>query len=129
MTTKCDAVLGHAPLAQVALHVSDVDRAETFYRDVLGLTALFRFGDLAFFDMSGVRLLLEGGHEVQQKRDDACLYFRVEAIDAAVGRLVARGVYFERSPHLVARMPDHEVWMAFFRDPDGHLLALTEERR
>ncbi|MEF9996312.1 MAG: VOC family protein [Burkholderiaceae bacterium] len=70
MTTKCDAVLGHAPLAQVALHVSDVDRAETFYRDVLGLTALFRFGDLAFFDMSGVRLLLEGGHEAQPKRDD-----------------------------------------------------------
>lgn len=129
MTTKSDSVLGHAPLAQVAIHVSDIDRAEVFYRDVLGLRSLFRFGQLAFFDMAGVRLLLEGGHEVLQKREDTCLYFRVEAIDRAVGQLSSLGVYFERPPQLAARMPDHELWMAFFRDPDGHLLAVMEERR
>jgi methylmalonyl-CoA/ethylmalonyl-CoA epimerase len=38
-------------------------------------------------------------------------------------------VTFIDAPHLVARMPDHELWMCFFRDPDEHLLALMCERR
>lgn len=120
---------GVGPLGQVALHVSDADRAEAFYRDKLGLTPLFRFGQLVFFDMAGVRLMLEGGHEPTGKRDEVCLYFRVEAIDRAAGELTARGVYLERPPQMVARMPDHELWMCFFRDPDGTLLAYMEERR
>lgn len=120
---------GIGPLGQVALHVSDADRAEAFYRDKLGLVPLFRFGQLVFFDMAGVRLMLEGGHEPTGKRDEVCLYFRVEAIDRAAGELTARGVYLERPPQMVARMPDHELWMCFFRDPDGTLLAYMEERR
>lgn len=120
---------GVGPLGQVALHVSDADRAEAFYRDKLGLVPLFRFGQLVFFDMAGVRLMLEGGHEPTGKRDEVCLYFRVEAIDRAAGELTARGVYLERPPQMVARMPDHELWMCFFRDPDGTLLAYMEERR
>jgi methylmalonyl-CoA/ethylmalonyl-CoA epimerase len=116
-------------LGQVALHVSDPDRAEAFYRDKLGFAPLFRFGQTVFFDMAGVRLMLEGGHEPTGKRDEVCLYFRVESIDRAAGELSARGVYLERAPQMVARMPDHELWMCFFRDPDGTLLAYTEERR
>ncbi len=46
-------------IGQISLAVQDVDRAEAFYRDILLLRELFRFGDLAFFDCSGVRLLLE----------------------------------------------------------------------
>ena len=30
-------------------------------------------------------------------------------------------------PHLVAPMPDHDLWMAFIRDPDGHLIGLMME--
>ena len=127
--TKRDSVLGAAGLGQVALQVSDIDRAEGFYRDVLGLRPLYRFGELAFFDLAGPRLMLEGGHEVHGPSDSLCLYFSVSELESVVGRLVARGVYFERPPQLVARMPDHELWMAFFRDPDGHLFGLMEERR
>ncbi|GAB4472885.1 MAG: hypothetical protein OHK0044_16820 [Burkholderiaceae bacterium] len=123
-----DAGLGR--IGQIALHVADADRAERFYRDTLGLAPLFRFGDLVFFDCDGVRLMLEGGHAPHGPGQSAfCVYFRVSGIDAAVATLKAAGVYFEHPPHLVAKMPDHELWMAFFRDPDSNLLALMEERR
>jgi len=116
-------------IGQIALHVSDVDRAERFYRDTLGLPPLFRFGNLVFLDCAGVRLMLEGGHESTGRREQFCVYFRVSQIEAVVAALRARQVYFERDPQLVARMPDHELWMAFMHDPDGNLLALMEEKR
>ena len=117
------------PIGQIALHVSDVDRAERFYRDTLGLPLLFSFGNLVFFDCAGVRLMLEGGHESTGRREQFCVYFRVAAIEAVVAALRLRQVYFEREPQLVAKMPDHELWMAFLHDPDGNPLALMEEKR
>jgi methylmalonyl-CoA/ethylmalonyl-CoA epimerase len=117
-------------IGQIALHVSDADRAERFYRNTLGLTALFRFGNLAFFDCAGVRLMLEGGHEPRGPGHAAfCIYFPVVGIEGEVARLKSAGVYFEREPQMIAKMPDHELWMAFFRDPDNNLLALMEEKR
>jgi methylmalonyl-CoA/ethylmalonyl-CoA epimerase len=110
--------------------VSDADRAERFYRDTLGLPMLFRFGEQMFFDCCGVRLMLEGGHEPRGPGHASfCIYLRTAAIEPAVALLKANGVYFEQEPHVVARMPDHALWMAFFRDPDNNLLALMEERR
>ena len=121
---------GLGPIGQIALHVSDIDRAERFYRDTLGLPLLFRFGNLVFFDCAGgVRLMLEGGHESTGRREQFCVYFRVSGIEAVVAALRLRQVYFEREPQLVAKMPDHELWMAFMHDPDGNLLALMEEKR
>jgi methylmalonyl-CoA/ethylmalonyl-CoA epimerase len=117
-------------IGQIALHVSDADRAERFYRDTVGLTELFRFGQLLFFDCGGVRLMLEGGHPSRPHGDTAnCIYFKVSAIEGRVAQLMSRGAVFEREAHLVARMPEHELWMAFFRDPDNNLLALMEEKR
>jgi methylmalonyl-CoA/ethylmalonyl-CoA epimerase len=120
---------GLGPIGQIALHVSDAGRAERFYRDTLGLPLLFRFGNLVFFDCHGVRLMLEGGHEPTGKREQFCVYFRVSGIEATVAGLRSREVYLEREPHLVAKMPDHELWVAFMHDPDGNLLALMEEKR
>jgi methylmalonyl-CoA/ethylmalonyl-CoA epimerase len=116
-------------IGQLALHVSEIDRAERFYRDTLGLRPLYRFGNLAFFDCDGVRLMLEGGHEPTGKREQFCIYFRVSGIEGVVAQLKSRQVYFAHEPHLVAKMPDHELWMAFMHDPDGNLLALMEEKR
>jgi len=120
---------GVGAIGQIALHVSDIDRAERFYRETLGLPLLFRFGNLAFFDCAGLRLMLDGSHESTGKREQFCLYFRVAGIESVVATLRLRQVYFDREPHLVARMPDHELWMAFFADPDGNMLALMEEKR
>ncbi len=114
-------------LGQIGFSVADIDRAEAFYRDILGLRHLYRYGDLTFFDCAGVRLLLEKSNNPTA---GSPLYFICHDIALAVAELTARGVKFdgpEGKPHLIARMPDHDLWMAFFTDPDGHTLALMQE--
>ncbi len=114
-------------IGQISIAVSDLDRAAAFYRDVLKMPFLFQAPPgLAFFDCGGVRLMLtlpDGGEDHHTSN----VYYRVEDIQAMVATLAGRGVDFEREPHLVANLPDREVWMAFFRDPDRNLLALMSE--
>lgn len=116
-------------LGQIALPVSDVDRAEDFYGNKLGLPKLFRFGDLVFFDCAGIRLMLEGNSKSAGRTEGVCLYYCVTDIEHSCDALQELGVPFDIGPHLIAKMPDHELWMAFFRDPDGNLLAIMEEKR
>jgi len=89
------------------------------------LRKLYRFGALSFFDCAGVRLLLDTAAEVSGS--DSCLYFRCADIALAVSELQKRGAVFASAPHLIARMDDHDLWMAFFNDPDGHTLAVMQE--
>lgn len=116
-------------IGQIALPVSSADAAQSFYGDKLGLKFLFRFGQLVFFDCDGIRLMLEGNPKANIQPSTQCIYFRVDDIQAVHAQLHADGIAFIDTPHLVARMPDHELWMVFFKDPDGHLLALMEEKR
>jgi methylmalonyl-CoA/ethylmalonyl-CoA epimerase len=114
-------------IGQIALAVQDVDRAESFYQDVLGLRKLYRYGDLTFFDCCGVRLLLEKAHDPDNIHHGSPIYFSCSDIALAVKELRVRGVSFDGPPHLIAKMDDHDLWMAFFTDPDGHTLALMNE--
>lgn len=120
------------PLGQVALPAGDLAATVRFYRDTLGLPLLFEAPPgLAFFDCGGVRLMLaapEGGGAATAA-SGAALYFRVPDIRAAHARLAERGVAFTDAPHVVARMPDHDLWMVFFTDPTGNMLALMSEAR
>ena len=113
-------------IGQIGLPVSDVDRAENFYGTTPGLRRMYRFGDLTFFDCAGVRLLLEKTAETPI-RGRGTIYFRCADIALAVRELAQRGVVFAGKPHLIARMDDHDLWMAFFADPDGNSLALMQE--
>ena len=116
-------------IGQIAVPVTDVERAVRFYRDTLGMRFLFQAPPgLAFFDVGGVRLMLDGPAKAQAGHSSV-LYYQVADLRAAFATLAERGVRFEREPHLVAKMPDHELWMAFFRDPDQNLLALMSEVR
>jgi methylmalonyl-CoA/ethylmalonyl-CoA epimerase len=114
------------PIGQIALPVSDVDRAETFYGEVLGLRKMYRYGDLTFFDCAGVRLLLEKAAQ-DMVQPQGVIYFRCPDIALTVTELSARGIVFDGKPNLIAKMDDHDLWMAFFKDPDGHTLALMQE--
>jgi methylmalonyl-CoA/ethylmalonyl-CoA epimerase len=117
-------------LGQVALTVRDVERSTAFYRDAVGLRFLFAPAPtLAFLDIGGTRLMLSAAEGELSAGSGTVLYLKVGDIDASHAELSARGVEFVDAPHLVARMPDHELWMCFFRDPDAHLLALMCERR
>ena len=119
-----------AEIGQIAVIVRDVGRALTYYRDILGLTFLFRPGpELAFLSAGSVRIMLTTPQGHGAPGANSILYFRVVDIEAAHAALVARGSADERRPELVARMPDHELWIAFLRDPDGNLVGLMEEKR
>lgn len=114
-------------IGQIALPVSDVDRSEAFYETVIGLRKLYRFGDLSFFDCAGVRLLLEKSYDGSKPPNAGCLYFRCADIALTTAELERRGVRITHPPHRVAPMEDHDLWMAFFEDPDGHTLAVMQE--
>ena len=114
-------------IGQIALAVRDVDRAEKFFGETMGFRKLFRFGDLSFFDCAGVRLLLEKATDEQETSRSSVIYFRCADIALAVRELKSRGVRFDSPPHLIAKMDDHDLFMAFFTDPDGHVLALMQE--
>lgn len=124
-------------LRQVGQPVVDFDRAVAFYRDVLGLQMIAQPGPLAFFDLGGVRLLMEepGDGAPVPGPDGGVLYFVVVDIEAAQRQLAARGVQFLGEPHLIHRddtgtfgPAGQEEWMSFFTDSEGNTLALSERR-
>ena len=116
-------------LGQVALTVRDVERSTKFYRDALGLPFLFSAGpSLAFLDIGGVRLMLSGPEGDFTPGSSTVLYLKVGNIEAEHAAMRARGVEFVDEPHLIVSMPDHDLWMTFLRDPDGHTLALMCEK-
>jgi catechol 2,3-dioxygenase-like lactoylglutathione lyase family enzyme len=121
-----DAAWGLRQIGQIRVQVTDVDRAVAFYRDVLGMAFIFQFPGMAFFDLDGIRLMLVEP-EGRAFGGESTIYYRVDQIDAAVAALEARGVAFDDRPHEVHRDEAHELWMAFFRDPDGNVLALMSE--
>jgi methylmalonyl-CoA/ethylmalonyl-CoA epimerase len=118
--------LSLGPVGQIAFNVTSADASEKFYTEVLGLRKLYRFANLLFFDCAGLRLMLE---QSDGKRNiaPAAIYFRVADIALAHRELKERGAVFTDDPHLIAPMPDHDLWMAFFNDPDGHVLSLMME--
>ena len=115
-------------VGQVALHVTSVSEAETFYRDVLGLPHLYTFGDLAFFDAGGTRIYLQAV-EPERWVAGSIIYFRVGDVHAAYDKLTAVDVHWSGAPHMIHRHDDGtEEWMAFFTDPSGNTLALMSQR-
>jgi methylmalonyl-CoA/ethylmalonyl-CoA epimerase len=121
-----DVKLG--PLGQIAMTVKDVEASVKFYRDMLHVPFLFQVPNMAFFDLDGVRLMITGGEEGIESHGASTLYFRVADLEGAHQQLGARGVSMVDSPHKIADMPDHELWMCFFRDPDGYLMGLMAEK-
>ncbi len=123
-----DTSFGLARIGQIAVTVGNLERAVAFYRDTLGMPLLFQVPNMAFFDCGGIRLMLSLA-EMQGEIFSSVIYYRVDQIQQAYEVLSSRGVGFEAKPHLIAKMPDHDLWMAFFRDPDRNLLALMCEMK
>ena len=122
------AGIGITRLGQIAINAKDVERAAAFYQDKLGLKLLFKAPPgLAFFDCGGVRLMLDVPEKPEFDHLSSILYFAVPDITAAHRQMLAAGVHFEDQPHVIAKMPDHDLWMTFFRDSEHNLLALMSE--
>jgi catechol 2,3-dioxygenase-like lactoylglutathione lyase family enzyme len=110
-------------LGQVSRSVADIEAAERWYRDVLGLDHLYTFGEIAFFDCGGTRIMLS--QAVEGPGPESLIYLHVPDIDAAYRRLTGRSVEFINAPHMIHKHDDGvEEWMAFFNDPEGRPLAI-----
>jgi len=114
------------PIGQISRSVRDIRAAERWYGETLGLAHLYTFGNLAFFDCGGTRLLLTQADGPAAA--ESLLYFRVAHIGRAHEALKARGIEFINAPHMIHRHADGtEEWMAFFKDPEGRPLAIMSQ--
>jgi methylmalonyl-CoA/ethylmalonyl-CoA epimerase len=121
--------LAQSRIRQIAVVCKDVARATAFYRDTLGLPFLFAAGPaLSFFDCGGVRLMLSSDNEGHDNLA-SMLYYLVTDIEGTQSDLETKGVSFVEKPHMIAKMPDHELWLSAFKDSEGNLLGLMEEKR
>jgi methylmalonyl-CoA/ethylmalonyl-CoA epimerase len=117
-------------IGQIAVNVLDLERAIRFYRDTLGMRFLFQAPpQMAFFDCGGVRLLIGVPERPELNHPASIIYYRVADIRVAHDTLRQRGVKFVTAPHLVAKLPDHDLWLADFRDSEDNVLALMSEVR
>ncbi len=114
------------PIGQIALHVTDIGQSVEFYEGILGMDKIFDAPNLAFFENGGIRLMLSSG-EGEPSGDRSVIYYRVEDIHTAHTQLSISGVEFRDEPHVVHSSENYELWMAFFNDPDGNLLAVMNE--
>lgn len=114
-------------IRQIAINVHDLERATGFYRDTLGMKLLFEVPGIAFFDAGGVRLMLGKAEKAEFDHPASILYYSVSDIAAAHAVLAGKGVQVEREPQLVAPMPDHDLWISFYRDSEGNHFGLMCE--
>ena len=113
-------------IGQIAITVDDLARAKSFYQSTLGMQFLFDAENMAFFQCGEIRLML-GTSEKAEPRGGTILYFKVDDIQSIHAALKEKNVEFIQAPHLVAKMPDHDLWMAFLKDPDGNTLGMMCE--
>ena len=116
-------------ILQIAISVKDIDRATAFYRDVLGLRLLFNAPSMAFFDCGGIRLYLAAGEGSEQHGASSHVYFRSGDVSALSAALKEKDVSIHQEPHVIARMPDHDLWLLWIRDSEQNLLGVMEERK
>ncbi|MEZ4863892.1 MAG: VOC family protein [Caldilineaceae bacterium] len=122
--------LGITQIGQIAIPVQNLERAVAFYRDRLELPLLFQAPPgLAFFQCGEVRLMLSIPEGTGEHQPASVLYYKIADIHQAYATLQARAVTFMDEPHLIAKLPDHELWMVFCYDSEGNLLALMSEVR
>src|ERR1700733_9722004 len=118
--------LSDSRIGQIAIVCKDVARARDFYRDALGVKHLFDAGPtLSFLQSGSTRLMLSAAEG--DANGTSVLYFFVPDIEATTKELKGKGVEFIDEPHLIAKMPDHDLWLVAFRDSEGNMLALMEE--
>jgi methylmalonyl-CoA/ethylmalonyl-CoA epimerase len=116
-------------IGQIAITIHDTDRAVDFYQNKIQLPFLFRAGDLAFFQSGQTRLMLSKPSNPEHDHPSSILYFNVADLPHAFDEMKSRGIEFIDDPHLIAKLPDHDLWMCFFKDSEGNTLGLMSEVR
>jgi predicted enzyme related to lactoylglutathione lyase len=117
--------LGLGRIGQIAQSAADIEASVKFYTEVMGLRIALRpQPGMVFFDCAGQYLLVEKAQGGEHYGPGSVLYFDCHDLAVAVREMESRGVTFTHKPQRIAQMPSYDLWMAFFEDPDKHLLAL-----
>ncbi|HTV81294.1 MAG TPA: VOC family protein [Acidobacteriaceae bacterium] len=110
--------------------IREADRSRSFYRDTLGLRLLSEDRFALVFEINGVPLRATLVGEFQPQRFTV-LGWQVSDAAAAARRLSAAGVHFERYSGM--EQDELGLWsapggarVAWFRDPDGNVLSITQ---
>ncbi len=109
--------------------------AKEFYENVLGLKFKVDDGFALVFDTAGIMLRLTPVQEFAP-HEFSVLGWEVEDISRSVAGLVDRGVTFERYDFPWMEQDEQGVWaapdstkVAWFKDPDGNLLSVTQHAK
>jgi methylmalonyl-CoA/ethylmalonyl-CoA epimerase len=113
-------------IGQIAIAVSDLTRSKHFYQNTLGMKFLFDAGRMAFYQCGAIRIMISASGDPVSP-GGTILYFKVADLHATHAALIGKGVEFVSEPHLIAKMPDHDLWMGFLKDPDGYTIGLMCE--
>jgi methylmalonyl-CoA/ethylmalonyl-CoA epimerase len=117
-------------IGQIAFQISDVKKIESFYKEKIGLKHLFTVpGRMAFFDCDGVRLMFAVREPDEPVRSNSVIYFKVHALEFYYDQLKQKDVEFIEPPKLIAEMKEYDLWMAFFKDVEGNVIGLMDEKR
>ena len=114
-------------IGQIAVNVKDVTRAVAFYKDVIGLPLLFESNGLAFFLCGETRLLLSLPEKAEFDHPSSVLYFKTDKLSSTIMSMTEAGAEFIDEPHMVGKMGNIEIWMAFFKDGEGNTHAIMSE--
>ncbi len=116
-------------ISQVSMRALDLDRAISFYSDVLGLDLLSKHDDMAFVLAGSMRIMLALPPSPEFDHPGSVLYFDSRDIAADCEALRSLGVEIVREPFVAHSEDNHEFWLAFFRDSEGNTLGFTQWRR
>ncbi len=122
MTTELVGVL------QLAIPARDIDRATAFYRDALRLRFLMNGPNMVFFDCASIRIYVDANPGTAEAGGNSMIYFRTANIEQTHAAYKDRGVTIHKAPHIIANLPDSEVWLMWIRDSESNLLGVMEER-
>lgn len=115
-------------ILQLHIRATELPRAIAFYRDVLGLPFLFESNGLAFFQCGATRLMLSRPERPELDHPSSIVYFGTDDIQAGRDTLIQRGAQDVGKPHVIAKLPGREVWLCDWKDSEGNLMCLMEER-
>ena len=114
---------------QLAIPVSNIERATAFYRDSLGFRFLMNAPNMAFLDCGGIRIYLDANPGVSEAGKNTLIYFRAQNIDRAHSTFKESGITVVQPPQIIASLPDRDIWLMWIRDSESNLLGVMEERQ
>lgn len=120
--------------SHVGLHVKDLDRSISFYKDVLGFTLVSSIKldggpRIAFVEIPEQFLLeLVENRDMEEKADGPFehICFRVDSFEDSFRSLKEQGIEFETDMLFSGEFWDHGMKFAFFRGPDRERLEIAE---